>query len=254
MAGRRVETQPTVPPTEATGLPPGVAAERVVWDETIPERGYATARLARGVMVRITDLSGDACVSLVVHDAVAPTERLNVADTVKVQWNAYLGEGTLLLSDMGRALMSIRADTAAGHDTVCGPSRAGADGRLGARERLLSGLAKHGLGRRDLPPAISLFALARVAADGTVVLAEEPGPAGAHVDLRAETDVLLTLANAPHPLDTRPGPPCTPARVTAWIADGPPPEPEWSLEARRALDNTRTAIAGREGIPFGALA
>ena len=28
-----------------------------------------------------------------------------VADTVKVQWNAYLGAGSLLLSDMGRVLM-----------------------------------------------------------------------------------------------------------------------------------------------------
>lgn len=254
MAGRRVETQPTVPPTHATDLPPGVDAERVVWDETIPARGYATARLARGVMVRITDLAGDACVSLVVHDAVAPAERLNVADTVKVQWNAYLGEGALLLSDMGRALMSVRADTAAGHDTICGPSRTDAEGRPGARERLLAGLAKQGLGRRDLPPAISLFALARVTEDGTVAVSQEPGPVGAHVDLRAETDLILTLANAPHPLDARPGPPCTAARVTAWIPSGPPPEPEWSPEARRALDNTRTALAAREGIPFGALA
>ena len=35
-------------------------------------------------------------------------ERLNVADTVKVQWQAYLGPGAVLLSDMGRALMTDR--------------------------------------------------------------------------------------------------------------------------------------------------
>ena len=35
--------------------------------------------------------------------------KLNVADTIKVQWNGYLGEGKLLLSDMGRVLMSYGA-------------------------------------------------------------------------------------------------------------------------------------------------
>jgi uncharacterized protein YcgI (DUF1989 family) len=36
-----------------------------------------------------------------------------VADTIKVQWNGYLGKGKLLLSDMGRVLMSILQDTCA---------------------------------------------------------------------------------------------------------------------------------------------
>ena len=37
-----------------------------------------------------------------------PWERLNVADTVKVQWQVYLGAGHLLLSDQGRVLASRR--------------------------------------------------------------------------------------------------------------------------------------------------
>ena len=44
----------------------------------------------------------------------APTrswERLNVADTVKVPWQAYLGAGHPLLSDQGRVLATVVADT-----------------------------------------------------------------------------------------------------------------------------------------------
>jgi hypothetical protein len=86
--------------------------------------GYATRRLARGTRLRLIDLRGDACASLMVFNAEMPTERLNVADTVKVQWNAYLGAGKLLLSDMGRVLMSIVEDDAGTHDAFCGTSNA----------------------------------------------------------------------------------------------------------------------------------
>ena len=61
--------------------------------------------LPRGAVVRLTDLEGDACANLLVYNAAQPFERLNVADTVKVQWQAYLGAGSLLLSDMGRVLL-----------------------------------------------------------------------------------------------------------------------------------------------------
>ena len=73
----------------------------MLWDETIGAGNYASHELPRGAVLRIADLDGDACVHLVVHNAARPAERLNVADTVKVQWQAYLGPGRVLLSDMG---------------------------------------------------------------------------------------------------------------------------------------------------------
>ena len=75
------------------------------WRSRISASG--SGRLSRGSRLRLIDLKGDACASLLIFNAEMPTERLNVADTVKVQWNAYLGAGKLLLSDMGRVLMSI---------------------------------------------------------------------------------------------------------------------------------------------------
>ena len=43
-------------------------------------------------MLRLADLDGDACVHVIVHNAAPTGERLNVADTVKVQWQAYLDD------------------------------------------------------------------------------------------------------------------------------------------------------------------
>jgi urea carboxylase-associated protein 2 len=258
MAGRRVETQPTVPPTAAVDLPSGVLAERVVWDETIPARGYASARLARGVMVRVTDLAGDACVSLVVHDAVNPAERLNVADTVKVQWQAYLGAGAVLLSDMGRALATIGLDTSGCHDALCGAStRAHNAQRYGdgsasgpypnARDQFVVALAKHGLTRRDVAPNVNLFKGVHVADGGALEFLPGAG-AGTAVELTAEMELIVTVVNSPHPLDPRPGYVCTPLRVTAWL--GQPTrraDAAWAStpERERAYLNTEHLLAGR---------
>jgi uncharacterized protein YcgI (DUF1989 family) len=108
--GTRVKAMPTVPANAAIDLPPGVAAADLVWDETIAPGGYASRQIARGTRLRLTDLAGDAAVSLLLFNAERPIERLNIADTLKVQWNGYLGQGRLLLSDMGRVLASLVED------------------------------------------------------------------------------------------------------------------------------------------------
>jgi urea carboxylase-associated protein 2 len=247
-----IATQPTIPATGATDLPEGVDAATVVWDETLGSGGYAARVLRRGTHLRLTDLDGDTNVNLVLHHAARPAERLNVADTVKLQWNAYLGGGALLLSDMGRVLATVLPGSTGDLDLLCGAStRSAVAARHGdsgnhsptpsGRDRLLLGLAKHGLGRRDLPPAANLFRRVRVEPDGTLVLHLDAGPPGGHVTLRAELDVLVTVAVTPHPLDDRPTYAGGPVRLTAWSGDpaGPDdPARAASPESRRAFENT----------------
>lgn len=226
MAGTRVEAMPLLPPV-AADLSEGVSPDDLLWEETIAAGGYATRRLARGTRLRLIDTGGDACASLQLFNAEMPTERLNVADTVKVQWNAYLGAGKLLLSDMGRVLMSILEDDAGTHDAFCGTSNAttnaakyGDGSNSGphpnGRDRFLLGAAKHGLQRRDVHPCITLFKGAKIAADGTIVPEIGPFAGGRSVILRAEMDVIVVIANVPHVLDPRPDYTVTPLRATAW--------------------------------------
>src|SRR4051794_17172144 len=115
-AGTIVESMPTIPSSAAKDLPPNVNAADVMWDETIGAGGYASHVLPRGARLRLTNLKGDACGNVLIYNADHPIERLNVADTIKVQWNGYLGKGKLLLSDMGRVLISIVNDTCGKHD------------------------------------------------------------------------------------------------------------------------------------------
>ncbi|MEI6485682.1 MAG: urea amidolyase associated protein UAAP1 [Sphingomonadales bacterium] len=222
----RVETMPILPPV-ADDLPAGVAADDLLWEETVAGGGYATRRLPRGARLRLIDKAGDAAASLQIFNAEMPTERLNMADTVKVQWNAYLGPGKLLLSDMGRVLMSIVEDGAGTHDCFAGVSNAATNAaRYGdgansgphpnGRDRLLLGAAKHGLGRRDVHPAITLFKGTRIEADGTITPVIGPFAPGREVLLRAEMALIIVIANVPHRLDPRPDYNATPLRLTAW--------------------------------------
>jgi urea carboxylase-associated protein 2 len=195
----------------------------MLWEETIGSGGYAAKELSRGARLRLVDLKGDACVSMVVFNAERPVERLNIADTVKVQWNAYLKPGSLLLSDMGRVLMSLLADNAETHDTFCGPSNERTHGaganfspRPNARERLLLGAAKFGLGRKDVHPCVNWFKGVRVGGDGSLTMQAGPFAPGRSLLLRAEMQVLVVLANCPHVLDRRERYVATPVRISAW--------------------------------------
>ncbi|HEY0217800.1 MAG TPA: DUF1989 domain-containing protein, partial [Cellulomonas sp.] len=120
--GTVVEAMPTVPAAGADHWPDGIATEDRLHAETVAGGGYTSLVLARGSVLELTDLDGDACVHLVLTSAVAPDERLNVADTVKIQWQAYLGAGSMLLSDRGRVLATIVEDTSGRHDTFAGTS------------------------------------------------------------------------------------------------------------------------------------
>jgi urea carboxylase-associated protein 2 len=250
MAGTVVEAMPILPPV-ANDLPAGVSADDLLWEETIAAGGYATRRLARSARLRLIDLQGDACASLLVFNAEMPTERLNVADTVKVQWNAYLGQGKLLLSDMGRVLMSFVEDDAGTHDSFCGTSNAATNAAKygdgsnsgphpNGRDRFLLGAAKHGLTRRDVHPCVTLFKGARIEADGAIAPQIGPFTPGRAVTLRAEMDVIVVIANCPHVLDPRTDWTVTPLRATAWRG---PVTPESDLirtatpEGLRAFQN-----------------
>lgn len=245
------ESMLTLPASNATNLPPHVAPRDVLWEETLPGGGYASRVLKRGSRLRLTNVKGDASANVLIYNADRPFERLNVADTVKVQWNAYLGQGKLLLSDMGRSLMSIVADTCGKHDAFCGASnpktnaaKYGDGGNYtphpNARERFLIALAKHGLGKQDVMPNVNFFKSVRIEADGAMTWVENASKAGDYVELRADMNVLVVIANTPHVLDPRPVYACTPLRVTAWRhepADACDPIRNATPEAQRAFLN-----------------
>lgn len=239
-------------PASATPHPPeGVDRATLTWAETVAPGGYTHKVLARGSRIRLEDVTGDACAHVLVFNALEPWERLNVADTQKIPWQAYLGAGHPLLSGDGRVLATVAADTSMRHDAFCGTSTdlwnlekfgdAAPEGPSPSGRSLFTlGGAKHGLTPRDLPPSVSFFQGVRVAEDGAFSWLGSAGP-GTTVDLLAELPLVVLVANVPHPLDPRPEYVVGPLRVHAWRSapTGPGDECfEASPERRRAYLNT----------------
>jgi urea carboxylase-associated protein 2 len=232
LARAHARAQAGAPSDEGPLVPPG---DGLLWQERIGAGNYAGHLLPRDAVLRLDDTDGDACVQLVAIAAGRPAERLNVADTVKVQWQAYLGEGALLLSDMGRVLLTIVEDTSGRHDALCGAGRGGPvwSEVPNARDLLCLAALKHGLERRHVPPWVNLFKSVKVAADGGLTLDGAPR-AGTSVSLRAEVDLVVLLSNTVHPLDDRRDATCTTVLASAALPPRPLDDPFRSSTPERA--------------------
>lgn len=262
--GKTAETMRFVPALSApghvlAGLPDGASP---IWAESLAFGRYTTMPLARGTRIRLTDTAGDACVHALLYRAGNLHERLNVADTVKVPWQAYFTTGHPLLSDAGRLMATIVADGSSRHDALTGATTlAGNTAKYGAgtvhsaspaaRELLTLGALKNGLGPRDVAPSISFFKGITVDPDGSITFTGSAGP-GAAVELLLQLDTVLVLANTAHPLDPRGEFTGTAVDIVAWHA----PEDLTALEAGRlagplapehlqALHNTEHDLTAR---------
>jgi urea carboxylase-associated protein 2 len=192
-------------PTAPGGAP--IAPDAVIHREHLPAGWYATVRLRRGEALRIVDESGRSSVSLIGWREEDTSERINCADTIKVQWSAAIGKGRVILSDMGRVFLSVIEDTSGAHDLLVGgstpASTVAASGERGrnTQENFLAAASKIGLDVRDIPPCVTFFA--PVAPDETGRFHWQQGRKrpGDFVDLRAEMNLVVIASNCPHPLD-----------------------------------------------------
>jgi uncharacterized protein len=244
-----------------------LADDLILWDETIPPGAYWSRVVARWATLRVTDVGGRGGAALLAYNARQPSERYNAPDTTKVQNMIFLTTGWLLLSDLGRVLLSITADTCGHHETLSGgttaqtvAARHRSDGSYwrkhnqrytNDRDNFIAAVGRHGLDERDLVPNVNLFSRVEVADDGSLHWVADISRPGTWVDLRAEQDVLVVVSATPHVLDPdtewRPGP----LRMTAW--NSPPPRADdlcrtRTEEAVRAFQNTDNrdwaAVAG----------
>src|SRR5579862_8098117 len=196
---------------EATALggatiPPDAMINR----ETVPSGWYTMLLLRRGEALRIVDDTGRSSVSLLAWREEDPSERINCADTIKVQWSAAISKGRVILSDMGRAVFSLIEDSCGAHDLLVGGSTpasvvaaTGAHGR-NTQENFLAAVSKIGLDVRYISPCITFFAPVGLDGAGRFLWQEGRKRAGDFVDLRAEMNLIVVASNCSHPLNPSP--------------------------------------------------
>jgi urea carboxylase-associated protein 1 len=201
--------------------------ERAVLNEVVPSGRGFTRDLRRGQIFRIVDLEGNQAVDTLFYNARNPEERYSSCDTIRAQGGIYLTTGTRLVSNEGRALLTIVADTCGRHDTLGGACSAESNQVRYAlekkymhncRDSFLLALAElgRGMGKRDLASNINFFMNVPVTPDGGLSFADGVSAPGRYVEMRAETDVLVLISNCPQ-LNN----PCnaynpTPVRLLVW--------------------------------------
>jgi uncharacterized protein len=193
---------------------PALAEDLIVHRETIPGGWYWSTRVKANEVLRISLDEGFSTLSLIAWNAADTSERLNLPDTVKVQWTTGLGKGRVIFSDMGKVMFSIVEDSSGAHDVLMGGSTASSNakkyagtngpGLRNTRDNFVLLATKAGLDKRDIPAALALFAPVRVDADGRFHWKPELVSEGDYVDLRAEMDMIVGFSNCPHPLDPNP--------------------------------------------------
>ena len=243
-AARRLENPAVLPP----------ASIAVV--DVIPPGWYWTGRLCRGQSLRLVNDAGTPGVSALFWNTEDTSERFNPGDTVKVQWTARISRGHLLLSDMGRAIVSITEDTGGYNDLIANATtrrafarRYGADGyRRNSHDNFVLAAGKHGLTQRDVGPCIGFFAPVVTDEAGKFSWKVEAVKPGAYVDLRAEMDLLVALSNCPHFLS--PVQESAPVRLQIWNSPAPgagDPNRTATEESVRAFENTDAYLARNRG-------
>jgi uncharacterized protein len=69
-------------------------------------------------MLGLVHLQGQQAADFLCYDADDPTDRYCATNTVKVQGKLFIGKGTVLYSDLGKALLTVVEYACGGHDTI----------------------------------------------------------------------------------------------------------------------------------------
>jgi urea carboxylase-associated protein 1 len=180
------------------------STSNVVCDEIVPAGRPWGRIIHQGEVLRIVDLHGRQAVDFLCYDAADPGDRYSAMNTVKVQGNVFVQQGSVLYSDRGNALFTVIEDTCGSHDTIAGCcSEANNFLRYGVRNtpscyaNFLEILGQFGLGRNEIVSNVNFFMYVPIERDGRMAIVEGLSKPGSHVDLRAERDVLAVLSNCP---------------------------------------------------------
>ena len=194
-------------------------------NEVIAARAPWSQVLRRGQTMRVIDTEGQQALDALFYSHQDTAERYSAQDTLREQGSAYIGLGTRLISNEGRLMARITADSAGRHDTLAGCCSCESNAvRFGeatkyqhaCRENFTLELGRYGLGKRDIVPNVNLFMNVPIDTVGDFAVVDGISAPGGYVDLIAEMDLLCVFSNCPQVNNPCNGFNPTPLQVLIW--------------------------------------
>lgn len=199
-----------------------------IYAHDIPAERPWSYVLKRGQTLRIVDSEGQQAVDALLYCLADPTERYSVQDTLRTQGSAYVNLGTRLVSNKGRVMAHITADSCGRHDTSAGCcSRESNAVRFGeatkyqhaCRENFILELSKYGMTKRDIVANLNFFMNVPIGPDGKFTVVDGISTPGNYVDITMDLDVIFVISNCPQVNNPCNGFNPTPIRVLIWDQD-----------------------------------
>lgn len=196
--------------------------------ETVGAGDYYIARVNAGQTVRILDLEGNQAADTLFYKADDPAERYSAVDTIREQGSLYLSTGSKLLSNEGKVLLEIVADTCGRHDTIGGACATESNTvrydlekrhMHACRDSWMLAIAEHpefGLAKQDIGHNINFFMNVPVTEDGGLTFEDGISAPGKYVELRACADVIVLVSNCPQLNNPCNGYNPTPIEILTW--------------------------------------
>ncbi|WP_047465392.1 urea amidolyase associated protein UAAP2 [Rhizobium rhizogenes] len=207
---------------------PGRTLENTTQDHFIAAEAPFSTVIRRGQTVRIEDTYGQQAIDTLFYNATDVSERYSNQDTMREQSAAYISTGTKVISNEGRVMLTMTADSCGQHDTSAGACscesntvRFGYDTRYlhACRDNFVLEVSKHGMSKRDVVPNINFFMNVPIEPSGEMTIVDGISAPGDYVELKAEMDVLLVISNCPQINNPCNGFDPTPVRVLVWDSE-----------------------------------
>ena len=173
-----------------------------VYTESIPAGLGYMKPLMKGQVLRIEDTFGNQGLDFLCYDLHNPEDHYSSTQTIVRQKNIYINAGTTLVTESGKELLKIVADTCTCQDTLGGACACESNTvRYGhhtlhmrtCRDTFLDNIADHAdkYSKVDLVPNVNIFAQI------TFEFLDGISAPGSYIEFEAINDTMILISNCP---------------------------------------------------------